>query len=38
VVSKQERVLTWQHLPFAIRAGVETPGAMDEKHEEGGRK
>ena len=38
VVSKQERVLTWQHLPFAIRAGVETPGAMDEKREEGGRK
>jgi hypothetical protein len=38
VVSTQERVRTWQHLPFAIRAGVETPGAMDEKSEEGGRK
>jgi hypothetical protein len=38
VVSKQERVRTWQHLPFAIRAGVETPGAMDEKNEEGGRQ
>jgi hypothetical protein len=38
VVSKQERVRTWQHLPFAIRAGVETPGAMDEKKEDGGRK
>jgi hypothetical protein len=37
VVSKQERVRTWQHLPFAIRAGVETPGAMDEKNEKGGR-
>jgi hypothetical protein len=38
VVSKQERVRTWQHLPFAIRAGVEAPGAMDEKNEEGGRR
>jgi hypothetical protein len=38
VVSKQERVPTWQHLPFAIRAGVETPGAMDEKNEEGDRR
>jgi hypothetical protein len=38
VVSTQERVRTWQHLPFAIRAGVETPGAMDEKSKEGGRK
>jgi hypothetical protein len=37
VVSKQERVRTWQHLPFAIRAGMETPGAMDEKNEEGRR-
>lgn len=35
VVSTQERILTWQHLPFAIRAGVETPGAMDQKHDEG---
>src|SRR5579863_2405524 len=34
VVSKQERVRTWQHLPFAIRAGMEAPGAMDEKNEE----
>ena len=37
VVSKQERVRTWQHLPFAIRAGMEAPGAMDEKNEEGRR-
>jgi hypothetical protein len=37
VVSKQERVRTWQHLPFAIRAGMEAPGAMDEKNEEGQR-
>ena len=32
VVSKQERVRTWQHLPFAVRAGVESPGTMDEKN------
>jgi hypothetical protein len=39
VVSRQERVRTWQHVPFAIRAGVEAPGAMDEKSsEEGGRR
>ncbi len=37
VVSKQERMRTWQHLPFAIRAGMEAPGAMDEKNEEGQR-
>jgi hypothetical protein len=27
VVSRQERVHTWQHLPFAVRAGMETTGA-----------
>jgi formate-dependent nitrite reductase membrane component NrfD len=31
VVSKQERVRTWQFLPSAVRAGIEAPGAMDEK-------
>lgn len=31
VVSKQQRVRTWQHLPFAVRAGIEAPGAIDEK-------
>src|ERR1700677_3027701 len=31
VVSRQERVHTWQYLPFAVRAGIETPGAIDEK-------
>ena len=30
VVSKQQRVRTWQHLPFAVRAGFEAPGAMGE--------
>jgi len=31
VVSTQQRVRTWQHLPFPIRAGIETPGAMGER-------
>lgn len=31
VVSRQERVSTWQYLPFGVRAGIEAPGAMDEK-------
>jgi hypothetical protein len=31
VVSRQERVHTWQHLPFALRAGVETTGSVDNK-------
>jgi hypothetical protein len=33
VVSRQQRVRTWQHLPFAVRAGFETPGAMNERNE-----
>jgi hypothetical protein len=32
MVSRQERVRTWQHLPFALRAGFEAPGAVDEKN------
>jgi hypothetical protein len=31
VVSHQERVRTWQHLPFAVRAGFETPGLITER-------
>jgi formate-dependent nitrite reductase membrane component NrfD len=31
VVSKQERIRTWQYLPFVVRAGIEAPGAIDEK-------
>ena len=31
VVSRQERIPTWQYLPFAVRAGIEAPGAMHEK-------
>ncbi len=38
VVSRQQRVRTWQHLPFAIRAGFETPGAMDERNGEDSRQ
>jgi hypothetical protein len=34
VVSRQQRVRTWQHLPFAIRAGFEAPGAMGESDKE----
>jgi hypothetical protein len=31
VVSRQERVRTWQHLPLAVRAGIEVPGLMRER-------
>ena len=34
VVSRQHRVRTWQNLPFAVRAGIEAPGAIDEKNGE----
>jgi hypothetical protein len=34
VVSRQERVSTWQYLPLAIRVGIEAPGAIDEKNGE----
>jgi hypothetical protein len=30
VVSRQERVRTWQHLPLAVRAGIEAPGLTRE--------
>ena len=38
VVSRQERIQTWQHLPFALRAGVETTGAVDIKNLEDRRQ
>jgi hypothetical protein len=38
VVSKQVRVRTWQHLPFALRAGVEATGVMDDKRREDRRQ
>jgi hypothetical protein len=31
-------VHTWQHLPFGVRAGIEAPGAMDEKNSEEGKQ
>ena len=31
IVSKQERIRTWQYLPFAIRAGIEAPATPPEK-------
>jgi hypothetical protein len=34
VVSHQERIHTWQHLPFALRAGMETTGAAENKYPE----
>jgi hypothetical protein len=35
VVSRQERVQTWQGLPLAVRAGIETPGLVRERDEGG---
>ena len=34
VVSRQQRVHTYQGMPFAVRAGIEAPGVMREKDEE----
>ncbi len=31
VVVRQEKVRTRQYLPFAVRAGIEAPGIIDEK-------
>lgn len=36
VVVRQARVRTRQFLPFAVRAGIEAPGMMDEKNRENG--
>jgi hypothetical protein len=37
VVSRQERVRTWQRFPLAIRAGIEAPGINDERGEDPSR-
>jgi hypothetical protein len=37
VVAKHERIATMQHLPFAVRAGLEAPGIADEKGENGSK-
>jgi hypothetical protein len=34
VVSKQERIRTWQFMPFGVRVGMEAPGAIDERNGE----
>ena len=34
VVSRQQRIRTYQGLPFAVRAGIEAPGVMRERNEE----
>ena len=34
VVSRHERIGTWQRLPFAVRAGIEAPGMMRERPED----
>ena len=34
VVSRQQRIHTYQGLPFAVRAGIEAPGVMREKDQE----
>jgi hypothetical protein len=31
VVSRQERIRTWQHLPLSVRSGMEASGMKDEK-------
>jgi hypothetical protein len=36
VVVRQARVRTRQFLPFAVRAGIEAPGMMEEKNRENG--
>jgi hypothetical protein len=38
VVSRQERIHTWQHLPFAVRAGMEATGAVDKTDQEDRRQ
>jgi hypothetical protein len=38
VVSGQDRVRTWQHLPFAVRAGIEAPGAIHQKNGDSNRQ
>jgi hypothetical protein len=37
VVSRQERVRTWQRLPLVVRAGIEAPGLVRER-ERGGQQ
>ena len=34
IVSRQQRIRTWQYLPFAVRAGIEAPGVVNDKNDE----
>jgi hypothetical protein len=34
VVSRQQRIRTYQGLPFAVRAGIEAPGVMQDRNQE----
>src|SRR6202158_627868 len=38
IVSRQVRVRTWQLLPLGVRAGIEVPGAIDEKNGDSSRQ
>jgi hypothetical protein len=38
VVVRQERVRTRQYMPFAVLAGIEAPGIVDEKNGRGGER
>jgi len=38
IVSRQERIRTWQYLPFAVRAGIEAPGPDGEKSRDQGER
>jgi hypothetical protein len=38
VVTRQERIRTWQRLPFGLRAGFERPGIRDENGGRGERR
>jgi len=38
VVSRQERIRTWQHMPLAFRSGMEASGMRDENRGEDGRQ
>jgi hypothetical protein len=34
VVSRTHKIRTWQGMPLGLRAGMESPGMMDERHKE----
>jgi len=38
VVSRQERIRTWQHLPIALRSGMEISGMRDESRDKDDRR